>query len=62
MNSATGIPTWDNYYNYLTFNPTLIIVLIVIILLYFILFGLYTTSIAAGYGQLGHISLAKKCQ
>ena len=39
MNSITGVPVWDSYYKYLTFNPTLIIVLVVVILLYFVLFG-----------------------
>jgi hypothetical protein len=39
MNSITGIPTWNNYYNYLSFNPTLVIIIIVIIFIYLILFG-----------------------
>jgi hypothetical protein len=39
MNSITGVPTWNNYSNYLTFNPVLVIILVVIILLYLLLFG-----------------------
>ena len=39
MNSITGIPTLQNYYKYMTFNPILIVIIIVIILVYFILFG-----------------------
>ena len=39
MNSIIGIPTMDNYYNNLKFNPILITVLVVVILLYFVLFG-----------------------
>ena len=39
MNSITGIPTLENYYKYMTFNPILIVIIIVIILVYFILFG-----------------------
>ena len=39
MNSVTGIPTLDNYYDNISFNPILITILIAIILLYFVLFG-----------------------
>ena len=39
MNSITGIPTWNNYYKYMAFNPTLVIIIIVIIIIYLILFG-----------------------
>ena len=39
MNSITGVPMWNSYYQYLTFNPMLLIVLIVVILAYFVLFG-----------------------
>jgi len=39
MNSITGVPMWDSYYDYLTFNPILIIVIVIVILLYFVLFG-----------------------
>ena len=38
MNSITGIPTLDNYFN-LSFNPIIIIVLVGIIIFYLILFG-----------------------
>ena len=39
MNSISGVPVLDSYYNNLTFNPILILVVIVVIVLYFILFG-----------------------
>ena len=39
MNSITGIPTWNNYYKYMAFNPTLVIIIIVIIIIYLMLFG-----------------------
>ena len=39
MNSITGVPMLNSYQKYLTFNPTLIIVLVVVILLYLVLFG-----------------------
>ena len=34
MNSITGIPTWNNYYKYITFNPILIVIIVVIVLSY----------------------------
>ena len=39
MNSITGVPMLNSYYQFLNFNPLLIIVLIVVILAYFMLFG-----------------------
>lgn len=39
MNSITGVPTLQDYYKYITFNPTLIAIIIVVIIIYFILFG-----------------------
>jgi hypothetical protein len=39
MNSITGIPTWNNYYKYMAFNPTLVVIIIVIIIIYLMLFG-----------------------
>ena len=39
MNSVTGIPTWNNYYKYLSFNPILVIIIVVIIIIYLMLFG-----------------------
>jgi len=40
MNSITGIlPTLNNYYDNISFNPIIITVLVVIIIFYFILFG-----------------------
>ena len=39
MNSISGIPTLDNYYENVLFNPILIIVLVIIILLYLVFFG-----------------------
>lgn len=39
MNSITGVPMWNSYYQYLTLNPIVIIVLVVVILAYFVLFG-----------------------
>ncbi len=39
MNSISGVPVLDSYYNNLTFNPILILVVIVVIVLYIILFG-----------------------
>tara|TARA_Y100000389_G_scaffold39423_1_gene33840 strand:- start:166 stop:1017 length:852 start_codon:yes stop_codon:yes gene_type:complete len=39
MNSITGVPTLQDYYKYMTFNPVLVVIIIVIIIVYFILFG-----------------------
>ena len=39
INSITGIPTLDKYYDNISFNPIIITVLVVIIILYFIFFG-----------------------
>lgn len=39
MNSITGIPTLQNYYKYMTFNPVLITIIVAVIIIYFILFG-----------------------
>ena len=39
MNSVSGIPTLDNYYENVLLNPVLIIVLVIIILLYLVFFG-----------------------
>lgn len=39
MNSITGIPTLENYYKYITYNPIIIIIIVVVIVLYFIMFG-----------------------
>lgn len=39
MNSVTGIPILQNYFDNLSFNPVFLIIVIVIIVLYFILFG-----------------------
>ena len=39
MNSVTGIPVWQNYFNGISVNPLLLIIVIVVIILYIILFG-----------------------
>tara|TARA_A100001015_G_C15033984_1_gene734887 strand:+ start:905 stop:1750 length:846 start_codon:yes stop_codon:yes gene_type:complete len=39
INSVTGIPVWQNYFNGLTVNPILLIIVVVVIILYIILFG-----------------------
>lgn len=39
MNSVTGIPVWQNYFNGISVNPLLIFIVIVVIILYIILFG-----------------------
>ena len=40
MNSITGIPTLQDYYKYITFNPILItIIVVIIIVLYLLLFS-----------------------
>jgi hypothetical protein len=39
MNSIVGVPTLDNYYNSIPFNPIVLTVVVVIILLYFVLFS-----------------------
>ena len=39
MNSVTGIPVWQNYFNGISVNPVLLIIVIVVIILYIILFG-----------------------
>lgn len=39
MNSITGVPTLQDYYKYITFNPTLIAIIIVVMIIYFTLFG-----------------------
>ena len=44
MNSITGVPTLQDYYKYITFNPTLIAIIMAVIIIYFILFGSLGTS------------------
>ena len=39
MNSITGIPTLQDYYKYITFNPILITIIVVIIILYLLFFS-----------------------
>ena len=39
MNSITGIPTLQDYYRYITFNPILLTIIVVIIILYLLLFS-----------------------
>ena len=39
MNSITGVPTMEKYYEYISFNPIFIIILIAIIVLYLVFFG-----------------------
>ena len=44
MNSITGMPTLQNYYKYITFNPILITIIVIIIVLYLIIFGTLGSS------------------
>jgi len=39
MNSVTGIPTMDGYYNNLALNPTFILIVVIVILAYVLLFS-----------------------
>ena len=38
LNSMTGVPTFENYYKYITLNPIIITVVIVVFLAYILLF------------------------
>lgn len=51
MNSITGIPTWDNYYKYITFNPTLIAIIVIVVVVYVIMFGSLGTSFEEDTGE-----------
>ncbi len=39
MNSVTGIPVLENYFNGISINPLLLIIVVIVIVLYVILFG-----------------------
>ena len=52
MNSITGIPTLQDNYKYITFNPILITIIVVIIILYLLFFSsLGQSNIDEGNGS-----------
>ena len=55
MNSVTGIPIWQNYFNGISVNPLLLIIVIVVIILYIILFG----SLGNGNNEISESSEMK---
>ena len=57
MNSVTGIPVWQNYFNGITVNPLLLFIVIIVIILYIVMFGSlgngnYTESSQSGEMRL----------